>query len=751
MVGEIKEIRKHPEADNLFILKVDAGQNNLKQIITNLANLKVNQKLLIALEGAKLKNLEIKKTKIKNIESEGMLVRWEDLGFDLKGDYPIFVEHSIKNGTYYLQIANFIDKVMEVELTANRGDCLGMIGIARETVAQFNTKMKDIDVSYKEISEKANEIFSVEITTPNCKRYCGAVIKDVVIKPSPLWMQIRLVKAGIRPINNIVDITNYVMLECNQPLHAFDMDKINSKKIIIRNGKENEILKTLDDIERKIEKDDIIVADPVAGQCIGGIMGGSISEVTENTKNVFLEAAFFKHQNVRRTSKRLGLRSESSYRFERIIDLANVDWAIKRALHYFDKTNSGKICQGIIDVYPEKFKACIIKISPEWINNKLGSNIKAEEMQKILTSLGFKVEFKQNEFIIEVPSWRNDVSIKEDIGEEVARIYGYNNIAPTVYPSTNCALRTPFQKFSREIRYLLYGLGCDEAMNLSFVGDTLFNKMKLPKDDRLRDIVKMDIQLSDEYQGMRNSLIPGLIRTVSFNLNRQNKSLSLFEIGYVSKPKKGGELPDEFLYTGVALAGIKYLKDHTNKEELYDFYDIKGIADQIFYKAKVEVTYKESNFSYLHPYQQAVILIDNKEIGIIGKLHPVVAKNFDIDTDCYLLEINMNLLFEYYNENIKYSEVPKFPSSERDLALIVKDEINAELIIKTVRESKVDILRNIRIFDIYKGENIPEGYYSIAINMEFNKIKETLTDKEIDSCMETILKNLGKNCGAKLR
>ncbi|HOJ64618.1 MAG TPA: phenylalanine--tRNA ligase subunit beta [Spirochaetota bacterium] len=750
VVGEIKEIKKHPEADNLFVLKVDAG--NIKQIITNLSTLKEGDKILVALEGAKLKSgLEVKKTKIKNIDSEGILVRWEDLGFELKGDYAIFIEKEVKNGKLYSEIASFKDKVIEVELTANRGDCLGMIGISREVVAQFDARKKDISTAYKTIKEKASDIFSVEINTPNCKRYCGAVIKNVVIKPSPLWMQLRLVKAGIRPINNIVDITNYVMLECNQPLHAFDMDKINSKKIIVRNGKKDEILKTLDNVERKIIEDDIIIADPEKGQCIGGIMGGSISEVTENTKNVFLEAAFFKHQNIRRTSKRLGLRSESSYRFERIIDLANVDTALKRALYYFDKLGIGEICEGIIDVYPQKWEEPVIKVTQEWINNKLGSDITSEEMKKILVSLGFNVKVDNNEFTIYVPSWRNDVSIKEDIAEEIARIYGYNNIKPTVYPSVNCALLTPFQKFSRDIRYLLYGLGCDETMNLSFVGDYLFNKMRLSKDDKLRDIVRMDIQLSDEYQGMRNSLIPGLIRTVSFNLNRQNRSLSLFEIGYVSKPDPKNELPIETLNCGVALAGIKYFKDHTQEEERYDFYDIKGIVEQIISYARVNASYRESNYSYLHPYRQANILVDNKEIGLIGELHPLIAKNFDIETECYLLEINLNLLFEYHNSKIKYSEIPKFPSSERDLALIVPEKINSETILKVVRESNIDILRNVRIFDIYRGENIPSGHYSIAINMEFNKIRETLTDKEVDIALEKILKNLESKCEAKLR
>lgn len=776
VVGEIKEISSHPETNNLSILKIDTGKYGLKQILTNLLTLKIGQKLLVAIEGARLKSFEIKKTKIKNVDSEGMLVSWEELGFDLKGDYPIFIEPHIDNGTEYCKLASCNDKVIEVELTANRGDCLGMIGIAREVSAQFGVKLKSVCSEYKTINEKVSNIFSVEITTSNCKRYCGAVIKDIEILPSPLWMQTRLVKAGIRPINNIVDITNYVMLECNQPLHAFDMDKINSKKIIVRDGKDGEVLKTLDNIERNVIRDDIIIADPIQGHCIGGIMGGAISEVSDETKNIFLEAAFFKHQNIRRTSKRLGLRSESSYRFERIIDLSNVDTNLKIALSYFEKLGIGKICDGIIDVYPQKWEERVIKTSSDFINKKLGSNISIEDMKKILVSLGFKVE-GNNEFTIFVPSWRNDISIKEDIAEEIARIYGYNNIKPTVYPSINCALRTPFQKFSRDIRYILYGLGCDETMNLSFVGDHLFNKMNLSKDDLLRDIVRMDIPLSDEYQGMRNSLIPGLIRTISFNLNRQNKSLSLFEIGYVSKPKKNQELPVETLnygvayyiaakFTtltselelpvetlncGVALAGIRYFKDHTNSEEKYDFFDIKGICDEIFYYTKVNVSYKESNLSYFHPYRQAKILVNNKEIGVLGELHPLVVKNFDIGTECYLLEINLNLLFEEYTHKIKYSEVPKFPSSERDLALIVPEKISGNMILETVRDSKIDILRNVRIFDIYRGHNIPDGYYSIAINMEFNKIKETLTDKEVDSAVETILKNLEKRCEAKLR
>ena len=748
---EIKSIEKHPEADKLFVTKVDTGSSGEKQIITNVAGLQAGQKMLAALEGAKLATgLEIKNTKLKGIESEGMFVGWEELGINQKSESLFFIDNDTPNGTNYDKIIPFNDTIIEIELNANRGDCLGMIGAAREVKAIYGGSIKELETNYSTIDKKVNELFSVEINTPNCHRYCGGIILDVKIKPSPYWMQLKLIKAGIRPINNVVDITNYILLECNQPLHAFDMDKIKNKKIIVRNAYENEKITTLDDIDRELKKDDILITDVDGGHCIGGVMGGQISEVTDNTKNIFLEAAFFKPENIRMTSRRLGLISESSYRFERGVDKERTDWALKRALYLFDKLGVGKVCSGMIDVYPGKTEKKTVKTSTGWINNKLGTELSGEKIKEILTRLDFVVETKNDDLAITVPGWRNDVSIREDIAEEVARIYGYNNINHTHIPSQFCAVRTPVQSFEKSLRELLYKIGCDEVINFSFVGGSLFDKMLLPKDHYLRKIIELDIPLTEDLAGMRNALIPGMIKTAAFNYNRQTKGLRLFEIGNVST-ESGKEFPIEEKRFSILLGGYKRTKDYTTHDSFYDFYDIKGALECVLDFYKVNAEFKESNEVFLHPFLQAKVYINNKEAGVIGKLHPLVCESFDIDIDVFVAEISAAILFENTDNEIIYKDVPRFPSSSRDLALVVDKSINAAQIINTVKKSNVDILQNVNVFDIYHGENIEEGKYSIAIAMEFNKIVSTLTDKEVDDAVKIILENLKKECKANIR
>ena len=751
VVVEILEVIKHQNADKLSVTKVDAGKFGKKQIITNIIGLQKGQKVLAALEGVNLATgLSIKKTKIKDVDSEGMFVGWEELGIPYKSQDLFYLDKEVINGTNYDEIIPFNDSIIEIELTANRGDCLGMIGVTREINTLFNLKENTLDINYKTISKKADEIFKVNIETENCLRYCGGVILDVNIKPSPYWMQLKLIKYGIRPINNVVDITNYILLECNQPLHAFDMDKIKDKKIIIRNAKQNEKLITLDDIERNLEKSDIVIADTQKGHCLGGIMGGQISEVNDNTKNIFLEAAFFKPEIIRATSKRTGFRSESSYRFERAIDKENVNWSLKRALYFFDKLGVGKVCEGIIDVYPSKETNSIIQVTSEWINNKLGSDIKKEKIMDILNGLGFKVNTDKNYLNISIPSWRNDISIKEDIAEEIARIYGYNNIKPSYYPSFQAAVRSSVQIKEKKLRELMLELGCDETLNFSLYGKSLFEKMQLDQNHEFRKIIELDIALSDEWSGFRNFLIPGMIKTASFNVNRQNKSLSLFEIGNTYK-EINKDMPVENRKLCILLGGYKSIKDHTTDEIKYDFYDLKGILDSISDYFKTDIKYVKTEEKYFHPYQQASMLINNENIGVIGKLHPMICKAFDIDIDLYIAELSMNKLFKLSNDEKIYKEIPRFPSSTRDIALIVEDNVTSDDILNILKKSNIDILQEAYIFDIYRGENIEKGKYSIAVALIFNKITSTLTDNEVDKAMDNILHNLQLKCNAKIR
>ncbi len=753
VVGKIVNIEKQKDSDTLSILKIDIGNNKTVQVVTNLSNIILNSKLLVALEGATLTNGSVvKPSKVKNINSEGVLVRWEDLNFDYKGDIPILIPNSIECGTNYRELANFEDIVIELSVTPNRGDCLGILGIAREVSALINRPLKKIDKKYKTSNTNINDKVKVSVESKDCFRYSGAVVENIIIEPSPLQIQVRLVSSGVRPISNIVDLTNYVMLEMNQPFHAFSLDKIEDRELIIREAKENEKIVTLDNNERKLANYDILITDKNEPQCIGGIMGGANSEITQETKEIFLESAIFNPVNIRKTSRRLGLKSEASYRFERAIDRDGTIENLKRLLYLLSKFNIGEIAQGVIDVYHNKLKPLTIKVDYKWINNKLGTNISKDEMTSILKRLGFDVMGFDDNISITVPSYRNDISIKEDISEEIARIYGYNNITPTFYPSEiTSASRTPIQKFVKELIELLYSLGLDEAFNMSFIGDALFDKMSLPDDHRFRKIVKMDIPYSDELTGTRNSLIPGMIRTIAHNVSKQNKHIALFEIGNVSIPSSD-KLPIEERSFSIALAGIKEFKSYTTlNESKFDFYDIKGMADAIFEVLHIKPTFIESNEPFLHPHQQAKIVVNDSEIGLIGKLNPLVMENFSVDSDSFILEISITKLFENYKKVIKYREVPKYPSSIRDLAIIVDNSVKASSIIKCIEDCNINILRDIEIFDIYKGINIEPGKYSAAISMEFNKSDSTLTESEITAAFNSIYGRLQKDLGARMR
>ncbi len=744
---EILEVNKHPEADNLSVTKADAGKYGTKQIVTNVKGLKKGDKVLAAMEGVRITDdFIIKKAKLRSVESEGMFIGWNELNIPSKSDGLIFLDNDTPAGKKYYEVAPFIDEIVDIELTANRGDCLGMYGIGREIAVLFDGRLKSPEQQYPTKGNSINDFFKVRIETDSCSRYCGAVIKNVKIAPSPLWLQLRIIKGGIRPINNIVDITNYVMLEMNQPLHAFDMDKIMDRTVVVRNGRDGERITTLDDIERTLNSDDILIADPEKGHCLGGIMGGSISEISAETVNVFLEAAFFNPAKIRRTSKRLGLRSDSSYRFERTIDIENVAVALKRALSLISLLDIGDISPDIIDAYPRKYTAKHVNLDSQWINRKLGTDISLDRMISILKSLDYRVESDK----ITIPSWRSDVSIKEDISEEIARIYGYNNIVPTITPSRRAGMRTDKQDMEKSVRELCYKSGCNEVFNFSFVGDPLFNLLGFSEESPYREFVRIEEPLSDDFQGMRNTLFPGMLRTCSFNAKRQNRSLSIFETGAVSF-KSCDILPVEKKHLAVLVGGIKHKKDHTGAEVRYDFYDIKGILDRVELEFGVKFILKPSSKDFMHPYQQASILIGETNLGFVGQVHTSVLKRLDIDFNVFIFEIDLDLLFKSAQRSVIYSEIPRFPSSERDMAIVVDQKVTAGQILETIKMLKLEHLQSVTVFDRFEGGAIEDGYYSLGLNLSFNKITATLKDEEIDEDFAKVLKSLESEFGAKIR
>lgn len=643
------------------------------------------------------------------------------------------------------------DYTLELDLTPNRGDCLGMINLAREIAALNDTQVKIPDLNMKENNENIHDFIKVDIKdTDLCLRYTARLIKNVKIKPSPEWMQTRLINSGIRPINNIVDITNYVMLESNQPLHAFDYDLLSpAKKIVVRRAEPGEKIVTLDDVERELDEQMLLITDNGRPVALAGIMGGQNTEINDNTVNVLLESACFHGVGIRKTARKLALRSDSSMRFEKGADINGVIYAVNRAAALMQELGAGEVVAGICDQYPEPQVPRQIILRPQRVNYLLGTDISAQEIKSYIEKLAFKISEEDQGYLVYIPTYRPDIEMEVDLIEEVARLYGYDKIEASLPGGhTTQGGLNPYQKFKDRLKELL-ARTFNEVMNYSFISPRYFDMLLLPDDSKLRDVVKVANPLSEEQSVMRTILLPGMLDTVSRNLARKNESLAFFEMGSVFYPQ--AELPNEVLKVSAVAAGKSELNWLKNSVEM-DFYYLKGILENFLLQLGIEnLSFAEGSHPAYHPGRTAVIKCQDMELGIIGEIHPLVRQNFNIKPRACALELDVETLFKLSNRRIMMDSITRYPAVERDLAILVKDDVPAVKVLDIIRDCGSDLLQNMVVFDIYSGNQVADGFKSMAFRMTFQSKERTLTEAEVNAITEQMLNQLQSQLQATLR
>ena len=743
VIGEIVECKEHPDSDHLHCCKVNVGKEVL-DIVCGAPNARKGIKVIVALDGAQLPGGTIKCGKIRGEVSNGMMCSIAELGLDNK-----FLTEEDKAGIHELPADAPIgedpiaymklnDQVIDFELTANRGDLLSILGMAYEVGAIYDKKVKDIDLSHKENKENINDIFKVKVNTENCSIFLAKKVKNVVIKESPDFIKSRLIASGIRPINNVVDISNYVMLETGQPLHFYDADCLKDC-LEVRMANEGEKLTTLDGIERDLKAEDIVISDGEKAIGLAGVMGGIETEITDKTKNIIIESAIFDSVKVRRTSNAI-LRSEASNRFEKGLDPNRTFMAIERACHLLEKYASGEVVGDIAKYDTTEKEDKIINITAENINNILGMTISEKEILDVFRRLGFKAIVKDGVIVVSVPRRRLDISIKEDLIEEVGRIYGVNNIKgklPNILPKMGS-----YDKCTRQIRNKMVDLGLNETLSYVLVPEA--DAKMFTKDDY--ETVKLLAPLSEDKNTLRHSLSVALYKIYEYNKARNNKDVSLFEIGKAFQKKD--EEYTETKKLAALMSGEYYLGLDKKK---VDFYVIKGVAEEILdylgYNGRYSfVRNLEKTPEELHPGQSAVISVNNDIVGIIGKIHPKVEKD-----DVYVLEIDLDRLLSKRVGKMKYKEISKFPNIKKDLSIVVDKKISAQEIGMKIKKLAGSLLESSEVFDIYTGTGIEEDKKSISFALTFGKGDRTLTDDEINEVMNKIIAGLEKDIKAELR
>ena len=760
VVGKILEIKKHPNADKLVVTKVDVG-NEIVQIVTGAKNIKENDIIPVAKDGSELPGgKKIVKSPLRGVDSCGMMCSVGELGLDVK-DYPNQIEDGIMIlpasyekdlGKDIVDVLNLREDIIDFEITPNRPDCLSIEGLGRETAASlgkvFKNPRKNLDELEVE-NKKEIEGLKVDITAPDlCYRYIARVVKNVKIGPSPEWMQRRLKACGVRSINNIVDITNYVMLELGQPMHAFDINSIEGKHITVRRAKNGEKITTLDGVERELDENNLVIADEKKPVAIAGVMGGQNSEIEEGTQTVVFESAVFYGGSVRKTAKKVGLRTEASSRYEKGLSSENAIRAINRAVELVVELGAGEEVPGKVDVYPTKQKINKIKLDVDRINDLLGTNISKEKMISILEKLDIKVE---NDYAI-APYFRMDLEFVADIAEEIARYYGYDKLDTTlIKAATTLGVRTKEQKIEKKIEDVLVNNGLSEIYTYGFVGEKDLEKSKIRK-ELVDNAIEISNPLSDEYKLMRPTTIPSMMQILALNNNRKNQNVKLFDISRNYRNINGevekGEVP---LQENILTIGM-YGDD-------VDFYTLKGLIENVLEASNVnhyDIVKEKENSSY-HPGRCANIKVGLDVIATIGEVHPEVLMNYDINKRCYLAELNISKVVKYSKQNKKYQEVPKFPAVERDIAIIVDEEVEVGAIEQAITKKAKRLLKGkkgleeIKLFDIYRDEKIGKGKKSIAYSLIFRDKTKSLSDDEINPVMEEITKELEEKFGATLR
>ncbi|MBE3091661.1 MAG: phenylalanine--tRNA ligase subunit beta [Candidatus Atribacteria bacterium] len=763
VVGRITAIDKHPENKILSVCQVDIKEEIL-QIICGAKNMKVSDKVVVALEGAKLPQIGIiKSKKFENVLSLGMLCSASELGIE-PGESPgiLILEEDAVIGEDIRKVIKFEDTIFNFEIHSNRPDLMSIIGIAREVAAITDNKLKTPEIKIKEEDERIEKDITVKIEAEDlCPRYTGRVIKNITVEESPLWLKWKLRLLGARPINNIVDITNFVMMETGQPLHAFDLDLIKGKTIIVRRSRTGETIFTLDDVERQLPSKSLVIADTEEPIALAGIMGGKHSEIDQNTKNVFLESAYFSSVNNRRSTAKFGLRTEASNRFEKGIDKEVQIYALDRAADLINKIAMGKISSGKIDTNEKLYQPCKINLRIKRVNRILGQLLDKNESKiknkiiNILDKLEFKVVEDKGEYIEVIPpSFRGDVEREIDIIEEIARIYGYDKIKPTLFNHTIAQEGKNFRfKLIDQARETLIGCGLNEVITYSFISPDIFDRIRIPEGHKLRNAIKIKDPMTRDHSLMRTSLISSLLEVIKWNTNRQAELVKIFEVGkiYLPYPDKPNSLPQEKLIIAGAINKIGR-GDIWEKSLSLDIFDIKGIIETVFQSLKVENwEVIPGNHPAFHPLRNGKIIMGGEEIGIFGEIHPEVINNYRIPGKVNWFEIDFENLLPNVPSDIKYCVLPKYPSVQRDLAMIIKEEILSADIIKTIKSIDEKLIKKVTLFDIFKGKQIGDSYKSLAYSVVFQAENRTLTDQEVGNIFKEIREQLITKFSAKIR
>ncbi|HFE4902943.1 TPA: phenylalanine--tRNA ligase subunit beta [Staphylococcus aureus] len=743
VVGFVKSKEKHPDADKLNVCQVDIGEDEPVQIVCGAPNVDAGQYVIVAKVGGRLPGgIKIKRAKLRGERSEGMICSLQEIGISsnyipksFESGIYVFSESQVP-GTDALQALYLDDQVMEFDLTPNRADALSMIGTAYEVAALYNTKMTKPETTSNELELSANDELTVTIENEDKVPYYSArVVHDVTIEPSPIWMQARLIKAGIRPINNVVDISNYVLLEYGQPLHMFDQDAIGSQQIVVRQANEGEKMTTLDDTERELLTSDIVITNGQTPIALAGVMGGDFSEVKEQTSNIVIEGAIFDPVSIRHTSRRLNLRSESSSRFEKGIATEFVDEAVDRACYLLQTYANGKVLKDRVSSGELGAFITPIDITADKINRTIGFDLSQNDIVTIFNQLGFDTEINDDVITVLVPSRRKDITIKEDLIEEVARIYGYDDIPSTlpVFDKVTSGQLTDRQYKTRMVKEVLEGAGLDQAITYSLVSKEDATAFSMQQ----RQTIDLLMPMSEAHASLRQSLLPHLIEAASYNVARKNKDVKLFEIGNVFFANGEGELPDQVEYLSGILTGDYVVNQWQGKKETVDFYLAKGVVDRVSEKLNLEFSYRRADIDGLHPGCTAEILLENKVVGFIGELHPTLAADNDLKRT-YVFELNFDALMAVSVGYINYQPIPRFPGMSRDIALEVDQNIPAADLLSTIHAHGGNILKDTLVFDVYQGEHLEKGKKSIAIRLNYLDTEETLTDERVSKVQAEI-------------
>ena len=752
VVGKINTVAKHPKADKLVLCNVDVGSGTDAQIVCGAPNAREGLVAPVALVGAQLPNgLTIRRAKIRGEESQGMLCSERELAISDEASGLMELPNGAQIGVPLVKALGLDDVVLELEITPNRPDCLSMIGVAREISVTTGNSLRPPEVNVQSGMADVQNLTSVTIKDPDlCPRYAARVIQGVKIAPSPAWLQRRLEAIGVGPINNIVDITNYVLMEYGHPLHAFDYHQLTENRIVVRRAKSGEKLKTIDAEERELTPDMLVIADAESPVALAGVMGGFDSEITDQTVDVLLESAYFHPPSIRKTSKALGLHTEASHRFERGADPEGVIPAINRAAQLIAETAGGEICSGIVDVYPGKQEAIDIKLRPERVNFVLGTEIEADQMRDILTRLGFTVS---DAFEVTVPTFRPDVSQEIDLVEEIARVYGFDNI-PITLPRGDIPIpqidRT--ENLRERVKTYLLQCGMMEAMNYAFYHPDVFDRIRLESTDPLRQAVQIANPLTEDQSIMRTTLLPSLLANAQRNRNHQLNDVQFFECSKVFIPNGTGEYPNEPERVAGIIGGNLGAGVYGDPFRPADFFDIKGIVEGMLARCGFsDYTIAHTDHPTFHPGRRAEIHIEDKALCVFGEAHPEVLENYDLPHKAYLFELDFEKLVGVVEPMKQFEPIPIYPSVNRDLAIVLDADTPANRPTEIIKSTGGELVSGLHLFDVYTGEQVPQGKKSLAFAIEYRSITETLTDEIVDQVHGGILEQLERELGATLR